>query len=316
MTPWLMRCALRTIWLCAAWRNTSSSRITASRSEAIRSASTWPGPTEGSWSASPTSSRPASSGSAASSASISGTSTIDISSTTSRSQASSFSGPRRKPRPGSASSRRCRVLASRPVLSLRRRAARPVGAAEGDVHLLAEPGQDRLDERGLAGAGTARDDQELADQREAQGGALALGQAQAQLALHLGDPRIRLRDRPSRPATAESAQRLARSRPRPGRSPAGTGTRCRRPRPRSARAPLSRHRPRPRSASRRPREASPPARPARCAACRNAPGPTPPRAHGGARRAGGRANRAECRDAAASSSAEAKPMPRMSCARR
>jgi hypothetical protein len=38
----------------AAWRNTSVKRITGTARESMRSASTWPGPTEGSWSTSPT----------------------------------------------------------------------------------------------------------------------------------------------------------------------------------------------------------------------------------------------------------------------
>ncbi len=56
MAPWLMRCALVMIRLAAAWRNTSVSRITGTAPEPITSASTWPGPTLGSWSTSPTSS--------------------------------------------------------------------------------------------------------------------------------------------------------------------------------------------------------------------------------------------------------------------
>ncbi len=55
------------------------------------SASTWPGPTEGSWSMSPTISSAARSGTASSSACISRTSTIEVSSTTSRSQSSGLS---------------------------------------------------------------------------------------------------------------------------------------------------------------------------------------------------------------------------------
>ena len=61
------------------------------------SASTCPGPTEGNWSTSPTSSSAAWDGTALSSAFISGTSTIEVSSTTSRSQSSGFSSLREKP---------------------------------------------------------------------------------------------------------------------------------------------------------------------------------------------------------------------------
>ena len=50
------------IRLCAACRNTSVSRTTGTAPEAMMSASTWPGPTEGSWSMSPTISSAASSG--------------------------------------------------------------------------------------------------------------------------------------------------------------------------------------------------------------------------------------------------------------
>src|SRR6266699_1768601 len=48
------RCAFTMIWLLAAWRNTSVRRTTGTAPLAIMSASTWPGPTEGSWSTSPT----------------------------------------------------------------------------------------------------------------------------------------------------------------------------------------------------------------------------------------------------------------------
>ena len=61
------------------------------------SASTWPGPTDGSWSTSPTSMTAACGGTARSSACISGTSTIDISSTTSRSHSSGCDSCRLNP---------------------------------------------------------------------------------------------------------------------------------------------------------------------------------------------------------------------------
>ena len=125
-------------WLSAAWRNTSVSRTTGTALEPMMSASTWPGPTEGSWSASPTSSSAASSGRALSRARINGTSTMEHSSTTSRRQSSGCASPRLKPPVlGSVSSSRWMVLASRPVLSDRRLAARPVGAHSASSTRLA-----------------------------------------------------------------------------------------------------------------------------------------------------------------------------------
>jgi hypothetical protein len=77
-------------------------------------------------------------GSARRTARINGTSTIDVSSTTSRSQSRGSSSLRRKlPVLGSVSSRRWMVFASRPVLSDRRLAARPVGAQSAIVTALA-----------------------------------------------------------------------------------------------------------------------------------------------------------------------------------
>ena len=97
----------------------SCKRTTGTAPEAMMSASTCPGPTEGSWSTSPTISNAASSGTAASSARISMTSTMDVSSTASRPQSSGFSPSRLNPPVlGSTSSRRCMVFASRPVASL------------------------------------------------------------------------------------------------------------------------------------------------------------------------------------------------------
>ena len=52
--PWLIRCALMMMRLSAACRNTSVSRTTGTAPEPMMSASTWPGPTDGSWSTSPT----------------------------------------------------------------------------------------------------------------------------------------------------------------------------------------------------------------------------------------------------------------------
>ena len=78
---------------------------------------------------SPTIKTAALSGTAFMSACISMTSTMEVSSTTSRSQSSGLSSPRLKPPPlGSTSSSRWMVLASKPVASVMRLAARPVGA--------------------------------------------------------------------------------------------------------------------------------------------------------------------------------------------
>ena len=119
MAPRLMPWAVVTIRLRAAWRNTSVNRTTGTAPEAMMSASTWPGPTEGSWSTSPTISNAAPSGTAASSARISMTSTIDVSSTTSRPHRNGLSASRRNPPVvGSTSSRRWIVFASNPVASL------------------------------------------------------------------------------------------------------------------------------------------------------------------------------------------------------
>ena len=92
-----MRWALMMIRLAAACRNTSVSRTTGTAPEPMMSASTCPGPTEGSWSISPTISNAASSGVAFNSACINMTSTIDASSTTSRSQSRELSALRLNP---------------------------------------------------------------------------------------------------------------------------------------------------------------------------------------------------------------------------
>src|SRR5262245_42428687 len=123
-----MRCAFTMIWLCAACRNTSVRRTTGTAPDEMTSASTWPGPTGGSWSISPTIKSAALSGTAFMSACISMTSTMEVSSTTNRSQSSGLTSLRLKPPPlGSTSSSRWMVLASKPVASVMRLAARPVG---------------------------------------------------------------------------------------------------------------------------------------------------------------------------------------------
>ena len=103
------------------------------RSGACSSSSTGPGPTGGSWAASPTSTSRQLGGRASSRACIRGRSTIDTSSTTSRSRARGCwrLRPKRSPR---LSSSRCRVLQGSCRLLLARAArsrlaALPVGAA-------------------------------------------------------------------------------------------------------------------------------------------------------------------------------------------
>src|SRR5437773_8243447 len=64
--------------LCAACRNTSVRRTTGTAPDEMTSASTWPGPSEGSWSMSPTIKRAALSGIAFMSDCISMTSTMEV----------------------------------------------------------------------------------------------------------------------------------------------------------------------------------------------------------------------------------------------
>ena len=136
--PLLMRWALTTMWLCAAWRKTSVSRATGSTRLSRMSRSTLPAPTLGSWSASPTSTRRVPGRTALSSERMSSRSTMDISSTmtTSAFRGSSSVLPKSgasSSSPAAYSSRRWMVLASWPVASVMRLAARPVGAARETV---------------------------------------------------------------------------------------------------------------------------------------------------------------------------------------
>src|SRR5271157_4545123 len=126
------------IRLAAACRNTSVRRTTGTTPEPMMSANTCPGPTEGSWSISPTISSAALSGVAFMSACINMTSTMEASSITSRSQSTGLSALRLKPPPmGSTSRSRWIVLASTPVASVMRLAARPVGAHSNSLTFLA-----------------------------------------------------------------------------------------------------------------------------------------------------------------------------------
>ena len=133
-------------------------------SEPMMSASTCPGPTEGSWSMSPTISSAAASGVAFISACIS--MHVDHRGLVDDQQVAveGLSSLRLNPPPlGSTSSSRWIVFASMPVASVMRLAARPVGAQSSILTpLAARISQDRVDDRRLADAGAAGDDQRLA----------------------------------------------------------------------------------------------------------------------------------------------------------
>ena len=87
------------------------------------------------------------------------------------------------------------------------------GAAGRRRQLDVDPGlgqteQDRLDQRGLAGAGAAGDHQELARQRRGERGALPRRETQRQLALDPAEARFGVLDRPGRAAARQRAQPL------------------------------------------------------------------------------------------------------------
>src|SRR4030088_2738093 len=158
-----MRWALVMMRLCAACRNTSVRRTNGTAPDEMMSASTWPGPTEGSWSISPTIKRAALSGTAFMSACISMTSTMEVSSTTSRSQSSGLSSPRLNPPPLGASPKQpmdCFGLeAGRLGHALGGAAS---WSAQQKVGALGrEDAQNRFDDGGLAHAGTTSHDQHL-----------------------------------------------------------------------------------------------------------------------------------------------------------
>src|SRR5947207_9575425 len=103
---------------------------------------------------------------------------MEASSMTRRSQSSGNDSSRLKPpADGSASSRRWMVIASSPVLSARRLAARPVGAQSAtSTHFGAQNAEQRIDQRRLADTGTAGDDQHLRAERDADRFLLAVGE--------------------------------------------------------------------------------------------------------------------------------------------
>ena len=200
--PLLIRCALVMTRLPAAWRNTSVNLTTGTKLQAMMSASTWPGPTDGSWSTSPTMSSAAPSGTARSSERINGTSTMLASSTTRRSQSSGCSSVRRNsPVRGSVSNSRWMVFASSPGSFIGQPLGCPArGRAKRHANLLGnQDPQDGVHQRGLAHAGTAGDHQHLAGEGDPDRLALACGQLQTGPALH---PRDRLGSIDGRPSMA------------------------------------------------------------------------------------------------------------------
>ena len=150
--PRLIQWALTTIRLSAACRKTSVNRATGSLPDAMMSASTCPGPTDGNWSTSPTSSRAACSGTA---------------------RVGAFSTSRSRRRPAGRSRGRCpRFERTRRAWgrfpggdgwswprcpSARSCAWRPAGRRrQQDTNALGDQdAQDRVERAGLADAGTA-----------------------------------------------------------------------------------------------------------------------------------------------------------------
>mmetsp|Transcript_31135 Transcript_31135/g.87268 ORF Transcript_31135/g.87268 Transcript_31135/m.87268 type:complete len:256 (+) Transcript_31135:786-1553(+) len=140
MPPVLTVCACRTMEDSWAWRKTSASSTLGTSPQSSRSLNTLPGPTGGSWSASPTSTSCASEGSASSRAAARGRSSMEHSSTSTASASRGLARLRAKLPPmlslectsvsalPSYSSSRWMVWASYPVTSNSLWAARPVGA--------------------------------------------------------------------------------------------------------------------------------------------------------------------------------------------
>ena len=109
------------------------------------------------------------------------------------------------------------VLASSPVLSARRLAARPVGAHSAtSTPLAAQHLQDGVDQGGLAHARAAGDHQHLGGERQAQRLPLAVGQGQAGPALDPGDRLAGVDRRPGRRARRRGRAAARRSPARPG----------------------------------------------------------------------------------------------------
>ena len=153
----------------SAWRNTSVRRATGTRPESMMSRSTCPGPTDGSWSTSPTRTSVGAGAhgghEAARQLHVEHRGLVDdeeigrqrIVVAAPKRPATAAPSPSLRGLPHS--SRRCTVCALRPVASASRLAARPVGAASITRRLALLPGlHERAHHRRLAGAGTAGDD--------------------------------------------------------------------------------------------------------------------------------------------------------------
>ena len=139
MSACRMPCATVTMPERAPWRKTVSRRVTAAWPDSMRSPSTLPAPTDGSWLTSPTSSRWAVEGIARSRAAASLVSSMLDSSMMTKSACRGSSAVAVKPpSAGSNLSRRWMVEAGRRVASVMRLAARPVGAPSAMRVRLAE----------------------------------------------------------------------------------------------------------------------------------------------------------------------------------
>src|SRR5580704_14112180 len=208
MMPWFILCALVMILLCAACRNTSVSRTTGTAPEAMMSARTCPGPTEGNWSMSPTMRRALLSGTAFSSACISMTSTIEVSSTTSRSHRVvhiAFEAAA------------LRVCLEQPMNRLGLKAgglghalgcAAGRGAKEQVDALRSENAQDRIDEGRLADSWAAGNDEHLRQQSQADCLGLTAGEREASLGLDPGECLMRVDVGPRQSAICQTRQTL------------------------------------------------------------------------------------------------------------
>ena len=278
------------------------------------SASTWPGPTDGSWSTSPTRITAACGGTARSSACISGTSTIEVSSTTSRSHSSGCASCRLKPPlRGSTSSSRWIVFASRPVVSESRLAARPVGAHSA-IRTCRTPriARMRVHQRGLADAGAAGDHEELRRDRQAHRLHLRRRERHRQLRFHPRDGLVRV-DRLPRHAAGREASDARGDGPLSGVQPREEDAR------RSVRRFLDDRAGRDLERQRFVARAAPGCRAASphrgrvpSPAARSARRPSPRRACSRCRRAPGSSRSSRSRACPAIRSAVRKPMPRMS----
>src|ERR1035437_5691008 len=173
--PSLIRWALMMIRLCAACRNTSARRTTGTTLLSITCCSTMPGPTDGNWSMSPTKSRLAFGGRARSRFAMSVTSTIEVSSTTRRSQSKGFASFRPKPPVAGLDFGRGGVGFGLAAGRARQALGCPAGGRTQEAtHFLGpQDQQDGVDQSGLAHAGPTGDDQRPARQGQLERVALA-----------------------------------------------------------------------------------------------------------------------------------------------